>query len=144
MNKMPKIEDDKFEEDLEELEDDEDDEDIPEEDLDEELEELPKQSQRKGKPLGTFKKKPISSSKTTQQIKQPGLKQLPRPVSKEQEEQEVKRRYAIIAPQPIRIVDAEAEEVIGEGDYAVLQALTDILERLERIENTIGSMIEQS
>jgi len=57
-------------------------------------------------------------------------------------EVEPKRRFGVIAPQPIRIVDTESEEVIGEGEYLIATTLTDILERLERIENNIGSMLE--
>jgi len=54
--------------------------------------------------------------------------------------EEVKRRFGIVAPQPIRIVDTETNELVGEGDFAVIQALTDILERLERIEVQIGAI----
>ena len=52
------------------------------------------------------------------------------------------RRYGIIPPQPIRLGDTETNEVIGEGEYLIPMALVDIIERLERIETSIGSMIE--
>jgi len=51
---------------------------------------------------------------------------------------QVKRRFGIIAPQSIKIIDVETNELVGEGEYAVIQALTDILERLERIETKLG------
>ncbi|MFW6130039.1 MAG: hypothetical protein ACOC56_02570 [Atribacterota bacterium] len=53
-----------------------------------------------------------------------------------------KRRFAVYAPSPLRIADVESNEIIGEGEYVILQVLTDILERLERIENNLGSMID--
>ena len=53
---------------------------------------------------------------------------------------QVKRRFGIVAPQSIKIVDVETNEVIGDGEFAVIQALTDILERLERIEAQIGAI----
>lgn len=52
------------------------------------------------------------------------------------------QRYGVVAPTPIRIADAETGEVVGEGEYAIYQALADIIERLERIETAIGSMTE--
>jgi len=54
---------------------------------------------------------------------------------------EVKRRFGIMPPESLRIVDTETKEVVGEGEFAVIQALTDILERLERIETKIGAVI---
>ena len=54
--------------------------------------------------------------------------------------EEVKRRFGIVGPQPMRIVDTETNELVGEGEFAVIQALTDILERLERIEVQIGAL----
>ena len=56
---------------------------------------------------------------------------------------EPKRRFGIVAPTQIRIIDTETNELVGEGDFAVIQALTDILERLERIEVQIGAAIGQ-
>jgi len=56
------------------------------------------------------------------------------------EEPEVKRRFGLIGPQPIRIVDTETNELIGEGEFAVIQALTDVIERLERIEVQLGAI----
>ena len=147
MPKITRVEDlEEAEDDLEEEEIDEleEDEDVPhrknqtimtrlkkeqEEDAaeaeEERLEELRKQ-QAKSKP------KPI-------------IRQLAKPTTREEpkeELKEVKRRFGIIAPQPIRIVDEESREVVGEGEYAILQALTDILERLERIEYKIGGLVD--
>jgi len=69
-------------------------------------------------------------------IKKPQLKVKPKqPV-------EPTRRYGIMPPQPIRLGDAETNEVIGEGEYLIPMVLADILERLERIETSIGSMLE--
>lgn len=112
---MPKI---KRKVEVEEEEDEEDDDDqFPEdtgeeEDIEDEEEEKPRKMVRK----------PIK--------KQP-----------ESEEPEHKRRFGIVPAQPTRIVDVEANEVMAEGEYLIAQALADIIERLERIENTIGSMI---
>jgi hypothetical protein len=64
-----------------------------------------------------------------------------RPIQRQQPKQPV-QRYGVVAPTPIRIADAETGEVVGEGEYAVYQTLADIVERLERIETAIGSMIE--
>lgn len=55
----------------------------------------------------------------------------------------VKRRFAIFAQeQRLGIVDTETKDIIAEGEYAVLEVLGNILERLERMETTIGSLIE--
>lgn len=62
-------------------------------------------------------------------------------VQQRQAKKEVKRRFGIVAPQSLRIVDTETNEVVGDGEFAVIQALTDILERLERIETKIGAVI---
>lgn len=67
--------------------------------------------------------------------KNPKLK--PRPQT-----QQIKRRYAVYAPQPLAIADVETGEKIGEGDYTIYQALANIIERLERIEDTIGNMVD--
>lgn len=49
-------------------------------------------------------------------------------------------RYVAFAyPNRIGIADAETNEVIAEGDYALLQVLAKILGKLEMIENQIGS-----
>ena len=62
---------------------------------------------------------------------------------KSKPKEEVKRRFGLIGPQPLRIVDTETNELVGEGEFAVIQALTDILERLERIEIQIGAVTGQ-
>ena len=99
---------------------DEDSEQFDEEDLEEE--EIEKKPIPRPYPK-TYAKKPVK-----QEVKE--------------EPKEVKRRYGIIAPQPLRMVDAETNEVVGEGEYLIPMALTDIIERLERIENSIGSIME--
>jgi hypothetical protein len=53
---------------------------------------------------------------------------------------EPKRRFGIVAPETMKIIDTETNEIIGDGEYAVLQALTNIIERLERIETQIGAI----
>jgi len=62
--------------------------------------------------------------------------------SKPKEPVEPKRRYGVMPPQPVRLGDVETNEIIGEGEYLIPMALADIIERLERIENSIGSMLE--
>jgi len=52
------------------------------------------------------------------------------------------RFIAFSTSQRIGIADAETNEVIAEGEFAVLQVLANMLERLERIENSIGAMME--
>jgi len=42
----------------------------------------------------------------------------------------------------IGIMDYETKEIIAEGEFAILQALANVLERLERMENNLGSMME--
>ena len=59
---------------------------------------------------------------------------------KPKEPEQVKTRFGILAPTPLRIIDTETNEIIGEGEAATLQVLTDILERLERIEVQIGAV----
>ena len=55
----------------------------------------------------------------------------------------VKRRYAAVeSPQRIGVIDTETSEMVAEGEHAVLELLANILERLERMEATIGSLIE--
>jgi len=61
--------------------------------------------------------------------------------SPKNEEPELKQRYGIMAPQPMRLGDTETSEIIGEGEYLVPMALANIIERLERIENSIGSIM---
>ncbi|GAH06420.1 unnamed protein product [marine sediment metagenome] len=53
-------------------------------------------------------------------------------------------RYVMFnLPERTGIMDAETKEVIGEGESVVPQVLTNILERLERIENNLGSLMEE-
>ena len=114
---MPKI---KHEE-----EDEEDDDDqFDEEELEQEEEEVPVRA--KGKAT---------------RAPSPARVGLPKNIHPPQA-QPPKRRYGVVPAQPVRIVDVEGEEVLAEGEYIVAQALADIIERLERIENTIGSMVD--
>ena len=67
----------------------------------------------------------------------------PIPIKKKiikREEQKPKRRFVVFAPQQVAIGDAETGEVVGQGDYIIIQTLANILERLERIEDNIGSL----
>lgn len=77
-----------------------------------------------------------------EEVRKKAKKPLPNPSRIGMKPIQPQKRYGIIAPQPLRLVDVESQEVIGEGDYAVLQALTDVIERLERIENSVGSMLK--
>lgn len=56
------------------------------------------------------------------------------------EEPKTKKRFVVFAPQQVAIGDAETGEVVGQGDYIIIQTLANILERLERIEDNIGSL----
>jgi hypothetical protein len=72
-----------------------------------------------------------------------GPKKVKKPEPKKEPSPAKQKRFAVFAnPQRVGIVDAETQEVIAEGDYAILQVLADILERLESIENSVGSMLE--
>lgn len=100
-----------------EFDEDEESEDIEELDEDEEFEE----------DLPPMKKKP---------------KKL-QPKIKKQQPKEPKQRYVTFnIPPRMGIMDSETNEVIAEGEFALLQACANILERLERIENSIGSIME--
>jgi hypothetical protein len=119
---MPKI--------IEEFEDEEEPSQFDEDDTEEEFEEPlpPKKVERRGRP----RKNPSPIAK----------RKVPQPPQTNPGEVAVKRRYGVVPPQPIRIIDAESNEVFGEGEFAVYQVLSEILERLERIENNIGSMLD--
>ncbi len=115
--KMPK----KIEPEIESEEEEEFEEDEEEEDEEDELEVEPP----KKKKLGRIPAK--------------------MPVKKKirEEPEEPKKRYTAFSnPQRAGIADAETGEVLAEGEYGVYQALADIIERLERIENSVGSMLE--
>ena len=57
----------------------------------------------------------------------------------------VRKRYVVFTQPPrIGIVDSETKEIIAEGDTAMLEALANILERLERIEATLGSILGET
>lgn len=99
----------------------------------EELEETPK-----AKPLPPLQRKGEMPSGLKAYQEKRRQAQAPQP----QAPAEPKRRYGIVPAQPIRIVDVEGQEVVAEGEYLIAQALADIIERLERIENTIGSMTQ--
>ena len=69
-------------------------------------------------------------------------------VVKEKVKPEVKRRFGIVPPQPLRYIDTETNEVIAEADIndsksmqiAILAAISDLKEQIERIEVQIGAI----
>lgn len=66
-----------------------------------------------------------------------------RPEKPEPKPEQVARRYSIFRqPERVGIWDAETKEIVAEGELAILQTQADIIERLERIENLIGSFSE--
>ena len=71
-----------------------------------------------------------------------GIDELEEEEIEKPKDKKVKKRYVVFEQaQRLGIVDAEAKEVIAEGEYGVLEALANILERLERMEATIGSLV---
>jgi len=64
-----------------------------------------------------------------------------KPVKKKKEEPKV-RYQPFVQQQRIGIADSETGEVVAEGEVAVLQTLAEILNRLERIEFTIGGFLK--
>jgi len=102
----------KREDDFEDFEDEEEEEEVDEDD---ELEMRERERETKTKQL-----KPISKT-----ISKP---------------KEVKRRYGLVAPTPLRLIDTESNEIIGEGEGLIYTTLAEILERLERIEVRIGAI----
>ncbi len=75
------------------------------------------------------KKKPVAKPKAVK-----------KPVAKPKEV--INKRYGVFAnPERLGIVDRETGEVVAEGNMATLEILAEILERLERIETNLGSMM---
>lgn len=74
------------------------------------------------------KKKPVTKPKAVKKaVKKP---------------EEVKKRYGVfVHAERIGIADRETGEIVSEGTTAVLDVLAEILERLERIETNLGSMM---
>ena len=76
----------------------------------------------------------------------PPMKKKPkklRPKINKPQPKEPKQRYvAFNIPPRMGIMDAETNEVVAEGEFAMLQAQANMIERLERIENSIGSIME--
>lgn len=68
--------------------------------------------------------------------------EMPKVKSKKQQTtpKQQKMRFGIVAPESMKLIDIESKEVIGEGEYIIVQALANILERLERIEAKLGVM----
>lgn len=91
---------------------------------------LPNQNPKgAGRPKGTYKPGPPSSY----QKKQEGQKVVKKNPNS--------RRFVPFANPPmIGIADAETNEIVAEGDLRIEQALANVLERLERIEDKIGTM----
>jgi len=126
---MPKIK-----QDLEDEEEDDFEEDEYEENESDELEQM-EQSKNNREGAGKDREK-------IPRIETRGRKK------KEEVKEEVKRRFGIIAPQPLRYVDTETNEVIAEADLndnksmsiAILAAISDLKEQLERVEVQIGAI----
>ncbi len=75
---------------------------------------------------------------TRQAVQQPIQQRVQQPQQVQSQEQTVQKRYvAFVQQQREGVADAETGEVVGDNIYAVL---ADIVERLERIETSIGSM----
>ena len=114
---MPKIKQEEFEE-----EEEDEEEDLADDEDDEEELETEEVSRRKVETRG---RKP--------KVKAPA---------------EVKRRFGIVPPQPLRYVDTETNEVIAEADIndsksmqiAIIAAISDLKEQIERIEVQIGAI----
>ena len=64
-------------------------------------------------------------------------------VPKKSKVRKVKKRFVAFAQQArAGVVDNETGDVVGEGEFGIYEILATILERLERMEATIGSLIE--
>lgn len=76
--------------------------------------------------------------------KKPTLKKRPQSIIKKQNPEKDKQpRYsAFKVPESMGIVDVETNEVVASGEIAILQALADIIQRLENIERQIGEIVE--
>jgi len=84
------------------------------------------------------------SEEEREQLKEEERKPITRkPSSKRAPAKPAPRFVAFSSPERVGILDSESKEVVAEGENVVLQVLADILERLERIENNIGSMMEE-
>ena len=74
--------------------------------------------------------------------------ELPSPKSKKKVAKQVKRRFGLTQQIPMRAVDIETQEVLGEADLSDAksialmntQLILDNKERLERIEAQIGAI----
>ncbi len=67
-------------------------------------------------------------------------KALKKPIAKPKEV--INKRYGVFAnPERVGVVDRETGEVVAEGNMATLEVLAEVLERLERIETNLGSMM---
>ena len=86
--------------------------------------------------------KPTAKKVAPKTAQSPQTTQVKKPVAKEAPIQMKKRFVAFLNPQQVGIMDAETQEVVGEGEYALLQCMANVIERLERIENQLGSMME--
>jgi len=98
----------------------------PEEDLELDEEEEEEDDEEFPEELPPAKKNVGKMPKTVKQIK---AKATPRFV-------------AFNVPNRSGIADAETDEVLAEGEYWLQQAIANIIERLERIENTQGAILE--
>ena len=108
------------------IEPEQEEEEISEEEMDEELEE---EEQAPRKPV---RKLPPMPSPT-------GVKPMAQPRSPIHKPIKQLQRYRAFAQQQAEgIIDTESEEVIASDIWT---ALANIIERLERIENSVGSML---
>lgn len=142
---MPKKLEEVYEEDSE-TEGDEYDEsaEFDEQEGEEEIEKKPR-----GRPKATLPNLPYHPRTQTDEIfnknvtDKPGMygkKPQPKQVAQRAERSEPTKRYSYFVQQPIEgIQDEESKEIVAVN---IWQALADIIERLERIENSIGNMIE--
>jgi len=103
-----------------------------EDELDEEEDELDEDEELEKEELER-QKQPVKKRTRTPQVQQ----------TSQPTEPTTKKRYISFAqPSRIGVADAETGEVVGEGETAIFDILANVLERLERIENTQGNMLE--
>lgn len=122
-------------EDLDEEESDEDVDPEEEDDIDEIEQEL-QATKAKLEKVNAREKQQLAARSNPRIVQQqpqrtnlPVQKQAPEPVQ---------RRYVAFVQQPREgVVDAETNEVVGDNVYSIL---ADVIERLERIESSIGSI----
>lgn len=134
----------KFEEEDEDEESEEDEED----DLDAELEAEEEESMKVAKEKGTSKKKtrgrprkPGMAGESQSPISVKRNIASPHPSGEARPRHFFKKRFKPAIQQPFEgILDSESGEIIADSIWA---AFAEVLDRLERLENSIGSMMEE-